>query len=268
MLIQFQDKQVHVEVYGEGEPIVLLNGVMMTTMSWAPFIEAISKQNKLILLDFLDQGQSSPMSEAYDVTLHADTLSAVLDELGLEQASVAGISYGSFVAQQFALKYPARVKKLVLFNTAAYASPWLIDIGQSWQAARSSPEGYYYATMPIIYSQTFYNENQEWLNARKEFLVKHVFTNESFFEAMDRRLDSAATHDVRERLGEIKAKTLVVGSRNDYLVPVDEQKFVCDRIPDADLVVLENCGHASMYERPDAFMAVLTGFVNNEPVVI
>ena len=268
MLTRFQDKDIHIEVYGEGEPIVLLNGIMMSTSSWKPFISVLSKQNKLILVDFLDQGKSSRMDERYPIAIQADVIKCALDALEIPKAHIAGISYGASAAMHFAAKYPDSVDKLLLFNCVSYSSPWINEIGNGWSAARHSPEAYYHATIPIIYSMNFYNTNLDWLESRKDFLIENIFNNKEFLDAMDRLLYSASQHDIREKLGEIKAKTLVVGSRDDALTPVAEQAYIYEQIPDAEFVIVEDCGHASMYEKPNCFTALLTGFVNNDPVVL
>ena len=268
MFVDFSGKQIHVEVYGEGEPLVLLNGIMMSTPSWKPFIPALSKSNKLIILDLLDQGQSTKMTEGYPVTMQADALKCVLVELGIEKAHISGISYGAAVAMNFAVKYPDFVDRLVLFNCIAYTSPWLADVGEGWKAARVSPEAYYHMTIPTIYSPGFYNKNTDWINSRGEFLRTYVFNNDVFLDAMERLTDSMYAHDVREKLGEIKAKTLVVGSREDSLTPLKEQQYISEHIPGASLVVVEDCGHGTMYEKPDCFVTLLTGFVNHTEVEI
>ena len=262
-MINFNDKQIYAETHGEGEPLVILNGIMMSTPSWKPFIEVLSKQNKLVLIDLLDQGQSSKMSESYSLALQADVVKAVLDELGIKKAAICGISYGASVAMNFAVKYPSYADKLVLFNCVPYTSPWMKDIGESWKLASASPEAYYHTTIPVIYSMDFYNKKQDWIKTRKDFLTKYVFNNRDFLDAMNRLTDSSFDHDVRDRLGEIKAKTLVVGASDDYLTPLCEQRYIQECISGASLAVIENCGHAAMYEQPDIFTALITGFVNN-----
>ena len=261
-MTNFNGKQIYVETHGEGTPLVILNGIMMSTPSWKQFIPALSKYNKLILLDMLDQGQSSKMSESYDISIQADVLKAVLDDLKIEKAAICGISYGASVAMNFAIKYPDYAEKLVLFNCVPYTSPWLRDIGESWKLARSSPEMYYLTTIPVIYSMDFYNKNPEWLSTRKDFLTKYVFNNEDFLNAMERLTDSAATHDVRDGLSKINAKTLVVGGSEDYLTPISQQKYIQESISGARLAVMDNCGHAAMYEQPEVFTALITGFIN------
>ena len=268
MFIPFENKQIFVECHGEGPPIIMLNGIMMSTPSWRPFIPALSKHNKLILLDLLDQGQSTKMSENFDITLQADVVKHVLDALQIPKASVAGISYGASVAMHFAIKYPNYVDKLALFNCIAHTSPWIAAIGESWKLARATPEAYYYATIPIIYSMDFYNKNLDWIEARKAFLIQNVFNNQDFLNAMDRLINSAANHDVREGLNRITAKTLLVGATEDYLTPIAEQKFIREQIPSAELAIMHGCGHAAMYEQPDVFTALLTGFINNKSITL
>jgi len=264
MLIDFCDKKIHVEIYGEGEPIVLLNGIMMSTKSWTPFIKSLEKNNKIILLDFLDQGQSSKMTKDFEIEIQADVVREVIKQLGLEKVNIAGISYGGSVSLQFAIKYPELVNKLVLFNTVSHTSDWLSDIGDAWKGARISPETYYNVTIPAVYAMRFYNDNHGWMESRKKFLVNNVFNNEKFLDSMDRLTDSSKSHDVRNRLHEINAKTLVVSGREDFLTPFCEQQYISEKIPNATHITIENCGHGTMYEKPESFLTLLLGFVNSD----
>ncbi|MCL2201048.1 MAG: alpha/beta hydrolase [Oscillospiraceae bacterium] len=267
MIANFDGKDIHYEVYGEGPALVVLNGIMMSTASWKPFISAFSKNNKLVLIDFLDQGQSHKMDGGYPFTIQADVIKCVLDTLKISEAHISGVSYGAAVAMHFALKYPAYVNRLALFNCIPYTSSWLADIGEGWKTARVTPETYYQMTIPVIYSMEFYNSRTDWLNTRKEFLISNVFNNPVFLDAMERLTDSMYAHNLRDELCSISAKTLVVGGSSDYLTPLPEQKFIADRIPDSSLVIIDNCGHASMYEKPDSFTALLLGFINSESIV-
>ncbi|MDR2183176.1 MAG: alpha/beta hydrolase, partial [Clostridiales bacterium] len=66
----------------------------------------------------------------------------------------------------------------------------------------------------------------------------------------------------RDGLGDIGAKTLIVGGSEDYLTPLPQQKYIYERIPGAKLVIIEGCGHAAMYEQPDIFTSLPVGFIN------
>lgn len=260
----FKGKTIYYETYGEGRPLLVLNGIMMSCASWSEFKEPFSRNNYLVLLDFLDQGRSGKMhGESYDQDIQVEVVAALMNELSLEKASILGISYGGEVALQFALKYPGKTERLMLFNTTAATSPWLRDIGEGWIRAGSDPEAYYLATIPVIYSPEFYRNNLEWMNKRKKLLCGTVFADREFIEAMERLTDSAAHYDVSERLREIDVPTLVVSSVQDYLTPVEEQERIVKGIKGSHHVMIPGCGHASMYEQPVLFASLALGFLNN-----
>ncbi|MBQ9059440.1 MAG: alpha/beta hydrolase [Atopobiaceae bacterium] len=260
----FQGKSVYFETHGEGRPLVVLNGIMMSAASWSEFVEPFSANNQLILLDLLDQGRSDKMvGEVYTQEIQVEVVAALVAELGLEKVSVLGISYGGEVALQLVLKYPELIDRLMLFNTTAATGPWLGDIGDGWNKALDDAEAYYYTTIPIIYSPAFYKGNREWMENRKELLCSTVFNNPDFMGSMERLTNSAAGYDVSNRLSEISAPTLVVSAQQDYLTPIEEQQKIVAGIPSSHYAIIPGSGHASMYEQPVLFCALALGFLNN-----
>lgn len=263
--LNFNDKKVYYETYGEGKPIVLLNGIMMSTASWQVFKEALSAHNQLILVDFLDQGKSDKMDGIkYTQDIQVEVVKCLFDELKLKKVNIVGISYGGEVALEFAVKYQEYIDKLVLFNTTAKTSAWLKDIGDAWNLSTGNPLDYYLTTIPVIYSPEFYNKNSEWMNARKALLTKGVFSQKPFMDAMVRLTQSAENHDIVDQLHTIKVPTLIASCENDYITPMPEQKMLNQLISTSELVVLPNTGHASMYERPVLFATIVLGFINME----
>ena len=136
----FEGKSIYYELHGEGRPLLLLNGIMMSCGSWAEFVEPLSAQNQLILLDMLDQGRSAKMTEAYDHGIQIRLVDALLDHLGLEKVCVAGISYGSEVGLEYAIEHPERVERLMLFNATAATGAWPNDVGKAWNLAANDGE--------------------------------------------------------------------------------------------------------------------------------
>ncbi len=260
--LDYLGKKVYYEVYGEGKPILLLNGIMMSTVSWTYFKDALRATNKLILVDFLDQGQSDKLEDGYTQDVQVEVVNTLLNELNLNKVNMVGISYGGEVALQFALKYQEKIDRLVLFNTTAKTNPWLRDIGRSWNLSRKDPLNYYLTTIPIIYSPKFYNENIDWMDNRKKMLTENIFNQEAFMNSMERLTNSAENHDVINRLNEIGLKTLIVGAENDFITPVNEQKIINQGIKNSELIILPNTGHGSMYERPLLFTSLILGFIN------
>jgi len=261
---EMDGKQVYYEVHGEGKPIVLLNGIMMSTLSWQMFVGPLSANNQLILMDFFDQGQSSKLDGAeYDQGLQVEAIKNLLDHLGHEKTSLVGVSYGGNTALKFATMYPDMVERMVSFQTMPKASAWLNDIGRSWALSIDDPHNFYHTSIPIIYSPEFYNNNPEWVDVRKYFLTTQFFTNKEFMQAIARLIKSAENFDLTDELKKITAKVLVVAAEQDYLTPVADQRTLKEGIPGAEWVLLPGCGHASMYEKPTLFTSLILGFVNS-----
>lgn len=259
---KFKDKNIYYEEYGEGKPFIILNGIMMSTKSWDMFIEPFSQNNKLILLDFLDQGKSDKHKEKYSQDIQVEVLKELLNFLNIDKISMLGISYGGEVALNFATKYEDRLDRLVLFNTSYRTSPWLKDIGDAWNLSANDPMNYYLTTIPVIYSPKFYNENRTWMDNRKTLLTENVFNNKDFMDSMVRLTKSAENHDLTEKLKDISTKTLIVSSENDYVTPKEEQQVLHGYMKNSEYIIIPESGHASMYEKPALFISLTLGFIN------
>jgi pimeloyl-ACP methyl ester carboxylesterase len=255
---------VYYEDAGEGEPLLILNGVFMSCASWEAFVPSFTKKNRLLLVDFLDQGQSGKMREEYTLSVQTDAALALLDATGLESVNLMGISYGGEVAMRMAALHPGKVKKLILSNTAAYTSKWLRDIGHSWEYACRTHDGrqFFKTCIPIVYSPQFYEKNYAWASAREDLFVKH-FTPE-VYDAFGRLIRSAESHDERGNLSAIAAPTLVISSEYDFVTPLYQQKELVEAIPNASHVLIQGAGHAVMYEKPAEFVSLVLGFVNSD----
>ncbi len=263
-ILNVNDKNAFYTDEGTGEPILILNGIMMSVKSWEPFMNSLAAGNRIIRLDFFDQGQSERLDgESYTLDIQVDLIEALLDQLGLDVVNIVGISYGGEVALLYASKFPNKVRRLILFNTSAYTSPWLKEIGWQWNAIGKNRDGkvYYRATIPVIYSPSFYEKKLDWMKKRESYLIP-IFSNPEFLDQMERLTDSAESYDVREDLDKITCPTLIIAADEDYLTPIANQKYLQEKIRHAELVILPGVGHASMYERPLLFVTMVIGFVN------
>ncbi len=117
--------QIYYELHGpqDADLLVLSNGVLMSTASWALQIPALSKKFRLLLYDCRGMWQSEHPPGPYTMELHADDLAALLDELGIAQAHIGGISYGAEIGMVFALKYPEKTRSLVLSSAVSQVDP-------------------------------------------------------------------------------------------------------------------------------------------------
>jgi pimeloyl-ACP methyl ester carboxylesterase len=260
-IFKWNDYNVNYEIHGSGQPLFILNGIMMSTKSWHLFLKDL-RNYQVILMDFIDQGQSSDAKEAYEHSVQVDCVKGLVDHLGLKKVNLMGISYGAQIALQYAIKY--ELENLLIFNAALYTTPWLKDIGKAWQLAgqKRDAELYYHVTIPYIYSQRFYTEKHDWMLERKSVLMD-VF-NQQFYDRMDRLINSSESYNIIESVGEINTRTLVVGAEHDYLTPEDLTREIADKINGSGYYVLKDCGHASMYEKPSEFIQLINEFLLNK----
>jgi pimeloyl-ACP methyl ester carboxylesterase len=261
---------IYYEDYGTGAPLLILNGIFMSCGSWKAFVPTFSAHNRLLLLDLVDQGQSGRVDYEYTQELQERVVVAFLDHLGLDQVSLCGISYGGEVALRVASRHPERIDKLVLSNTTAYTSPWLREIGHSWEFAMASHDGHQFfkTCIPIVYAPGFFEARYEWAKAREAAFV--AYFTPAVYDAFARLTRSAETHDERARLTAITRPVLVISSEFDYVTPLPNQLELVRALPQASHVVIQGCGHAAMYEKPVEFSSIVLGFVNNaiEEIVI
>jgi len=254
---------IHYELDGNGaETIVFLNGIMMSTLSWAEWISIYLNNNYRILrIDFRDQGQSEKCREDYKLEQHVRDLKVLLKYLGIERAHLMGPSYGGQVAMLFALEYPEQVVSLILPNTTARVTNHLKSVGEMWDQAAKLNDGvkFFRIAMPLIYSSEFYQSNYAWLKEREKFFGQIL--NQEWFEAYLRLSSSLDGFDILDRIHEIRVPTLVIGSSLDQVTPLEEQTKIHKEIAGSLLVIIPGAGHASFYEKPHEFNSIILGFL-------
>ena len=189
--------------------------------------------------------------------LHADDLAALMEALGIEQAHVAGISYGGEVAQAFALKYPARVRSLILADTVSEVGPELRMVVESWiDPARSADAlGFFNATVPWNFSPQFIRANPALLeDAKKRYTLLD-------FPAVVRLCECFLGVNFTERLREIKVPTCILVGEKDLIKGPTYAEILHRGIPHAELHVVRESGHATCWERAIEFNTIILGFL-------
>ena len=249
-------------------PLLILNGIMMSQSSWLPFLEVLSKDRQVILLDFIDQGKSdSGEGLNYDHDLQIKMVLGLMKKLPYQKYDLFGISYGGEIALQIAIRNQELIRKLAVYNVTYETSPVLSHIGKSWikVAKTYDPEAFFYTTMPWIYSKKFYNREIKWFE--KRLIALKEILNKKFLDGMIRLINSSENYDIFNALDQIKVETQIVSSDEDLLTPKEHGKIIAETIENATYKELMNCGHASMYEQPNLFLESLLGFLDREAFV-
>lgn len=118
--------KVYYEVYGAGQPLVLLHGAFWTIqMNWGQLIPELSKTHKIIAIEMQGHGHTAYSNRELSITTLASDVLGVMDYLKIDSADIAGFSMGGSVAYQFAVQNPKRLKKLVIISSTYKSSGWL-----------------------------------------------------------------------------------------------------------------------------------------------
>ena len=249
--VEVAGRQLHYVRAGEGEPLLLIQGMSGNHLHWGDdFLGLLHDDFETIAYDHRGVGHSAATDEPFTIADLADDAVALLDALDIESAHVMGISMGGMTAQEVALRHPERVRTLTLGCTyaggedSALGDPEIIQrLGSLFMAGRVEE------AMRFGFEV---NVSPEFAQDPEHFeLVKRIAAElPSSLEILMLQLQAIAGHDTSDRLGEIRAPTLVVHGSVDQMLPVSNARAIAARIPGARLEILEGVGHAFWWERP------------------
>ncbi len=247
------------EVLGEGEPLALLNGVMMTMTSWGLQTRELATQHRVLLHDFRGQLKSERPPGPYSLKLHASDFAALLDHLGIDSIHLVGTSYGGEVAMEFAIDHPDRVRSLTLIACVSEVGEELrVKIERWMRMARQDRDSLYQETLADNYSSEFVTEHPELIAAATERLRGF---DDDWFRALIDLCGSFQTLDRSPRLATIRRPVLVVAAELDTLKPPRYSEIIASRIPGAELQVIKGAGHAVVIERPAEINEAIAAFI-------
>ncbi|HCF2341442.1 alpha/beta hydrolase [Pseudomonas paraeruginosa] len=241
-----------------GHPVLLIPGTMCDRGIWRPVQEAFQRFDT-ILLDNRDSGQSSLSPSNYTLRDMAEDALALLDELRIERVHLVGHSMGGQIAQELALMAPARVSRMLLANTWARTDDNMNAMFDSWEVLRNYQSDEAFAKSMTIYGNGSSTLSRRTVDELLEASAKILAPQEP--AAFLRNVEADRKADTLSRLGEIKARTLVLWSEEDRCLLPPHAKQLEKGIPGAKSVRIRNCGHNSMGERSNVFMKIAEDFL-------
>jgi 3-oxoadipate enol-lactonase len=246
--------KLHWESFGEGPAVLLIAGQGMTAEGWWATIPVLSRSFRVIAFDHRDTGRSTRVPWPYGVAHMAEDAVAVLDAAGEQRAHVYGISLGSLVAQEVALRHPDRVQALVLGASSAGGfagyKPSPSSFAQTFlvRAGAMGPEEAEWAAVPYTYAEKTRRLHPE----RIADDMAHRPSSPPEPLAYLHQAAAVATHDAYERLNRLAAPTLVVHGEQDVFVPPANALVLAERIPGAQLRLWPDAGHMYPIDEPEA----------------
>jgi 3-oxoadipate enol-lactonase len=235
---------------GDGPPVLLIHGLGLSGGAWWRTVDTLAPTMRVITFDNRGIGRSESLMPAYTTEAMADDAIAVLDDLGVEEAHIYGISLGGMVAQQVALRHPRRVKSLILGATqpGGRRAVRADDEVMTFFRRRSTMdmEEAAWASVPYNYGPRAREEHVDRIADDIERRMINPF-NEQAYRA---QLFAAALHNCYGRLDRIRVPTLVVHGEHDRVIPVDNARLMAERIPGSRLRILPEAGHLYPTEEP------------------
>ncbi len=256
---------IYYEIHGNEkapETIVFLNGLSQSTVAWVLTIPSFKKEYRIVLIDFIFQGKSDKTGEWRNFDQHAKDLVFVLDELKLQKPIIAGLSYGSMVAQHFAVNYPHRLSKLILMATFASKTPYYEAIELSWWRALEFG-GYNLMLdimLPTVLSERYFSNPLMPIDLMKQARQDAQDDKQSLFKLMRATKERP---DYRPELKKIAVPTLVIQGEKDMLLPVHLADEVAKAIPGAKLEIIAHVGHTLNLEAVPQMCALISDFIKN-----
>lgn len=247
---------------GEGAPVLLIHGLGSDNTGWEFQEDALAEHFHLILPDLRGHGTTTvkELGMMIPPDVIADDLSGLLDHLGHDKVHVVGISLGGMVAQNFVLRHPDKVDKLVLADTTPKVTEDLIDVVYSWREAQveGGDEAYFWTSLRSGFSDEWIEDNPDMVQHLKE---KSKSTNAEGVLAAGLGF---STMDFTEDLSTIKSKTLIIHGDDDRIVDLEMGKLLHKGIHGSKIKIFEGCGHSPTLEMAEEFNKVLIDFLSQK----
>jgi 3-oxoadipate enol-lactonase len=254
--VRLNDVHLYYEEEGSGAPLIFLHGLGGNMRMFRSEMDYFKRFFRVIALDSRGHGRSDKPNE-YRLNNHVGDVISLMDYLGLEKASVLGISMGSYIAQGVAIQIPEQIEKLIVVSS------------------KSNGE-----TSSMMRLLTEYADEMLDLNQQEKlfYVSKYIFHN---FPALASSMKEVAEYntlteaqqliankalegfDYRPLLHKIKARTLVINGKYDGLNPPSQGKEIAVLIPGASYLEFENSGHAPNVEERERFLDEVGHFLLN-----
>jgi pimeloyl-ACP methyl ester carboxylesterase len=259
---------IYYERAGSGPSVVLVPGLGGDHFLWRHQIDALAQRFDVIAPDNRGAGQSSAADEPYTIDMFADDLAGLLDALSIERAHVIGASMGGFIAQEFALRHPGRLGRLILCCTSP-GGPHSVPIPPDTVAALAQRTG-----DPRVDTERFLalSTSEAYRASHPADIEAHIawrVAHPQPLYAYHRQIAAAMSHDTMDRLERIRASTLICHGTADRIVPAANARLLAQRIPGSRLQLFDGGSHQFFWEQAPAFNQLvfefLTGAVDIPP---
>lgn len=248
--------RIYYEVHGEGEPMVLIHGYPLNSGLFRDNVAALAAEYQVITLDLRGFGNSdTPNAEGSVATYAADTF-AVMDELGIDQAIIAGMSMGGMTAFEMYRQAPERFAGLVLIDTASIPAG-TAEAGLWNGAAAQAQEANGIASLGTYFLGDMLSGATRATDRELVAYLSSIVAEASVAGAVAGGTALAERPDSTGTLSAITVPTLIIVGEEDSLTPVEIAKMMNGGILNSQLVVVPGASHAAVIEAADEVNAAI-----------
>jgi pimeloyl-ACP methyl ester carboxylesterase len=228
--VKVNDISMNYEIHGQGEPLVLIGGLGTDISVHRKMIRELSDKCRVLAFDNRGAGLTDKPDIPYTIEMMADDTAALMASAGIERANVLGISLGGRIAMALALRHPHRVNKLIL--TSTFAS----------QPEKKLPKSYHAIKLATAWTSIFRKRTQPY----------YAFVNQ---------LEASRKFVCSDRLGEIRAQTLILHGTKDKVAPFNLAQELHSGITGSKLIPFQG-GHAFSFMQRELFIKEVCAFLD------
>ena len=261
--IQVAGHDIHYLEGGQGDiPIVLLHGIFAEKDHWTDFARALTGSHHILAPDLPGFGESSKPDASYDVGTQTERLAAFAKQLGIHKLHLIGNSMGGHIAALYAARHPEQVLSVALLDNAGITAPQKSEMFQRLE--RGEPN-------PLLVSQPEdFERMMSFLFVEQPSLPESLKQHFALRSIANHELNQKIFSQLRERyiplepeLAKIQVPTLLLWGDQDRALDVSSIEVMKPLLKQPTVVIMKDCGHVPMIERPEETAAHYQAFLDS-----
>ncbi|MCF8303695.1 MAG: alpha/beta hydrolase [Bacteroidales bacterium] len=255
--IEFNNRSIHFNVEGEGNPIVLLHGFLESMEIWNTFTARLSGNYKVITIDLPGHGRTENIDETHTMELMADVVFKVLEALEVDQSIMVGHSMGGYAASAFAERYPEMLKGLVYFhsNAAGDTDEARKNRDRTIDIVSKDHHGFINNFIPDLFApenhEKFGDEIHSLKNRSSSTSKKGIIAALRGMKVRKDRVDL---------LGQLTQPVLFIAGKQDKRLPVEKLMHQASLPGHSEVLLLNHVGHMGYIEAQETTLSALYHF--------
>ncbi|MFX1274939.1 MAG: alpha/beta fold hydrolase [Promethearchaeota archaeon] len=251
-LAEVNNIKLSYEIKGEGFPLILINGFANKKETWVAQVGPLSEYFKVITYDLRSSGGSSRPEEPYTMETLVEDLKGLMDYLNINKANIVCQSMGGWIAQDFALKYPERLNKLVMIGSN-HTGDGILNLLESYkdlyELRKEDPTAAFWKFIRFTQTIKFRKELESDLKKKihgvisVEELIEESKINPLTPKDLENQAVAGSKHDSLDKLDQIKHETLIMAASKDKLAGVYVAEQMHEKMPNSTLKIFEELGH-------------------------